>query len=335
MANQAEGAAIQGLSRALYERLAFTKDRDHQHRLGDVPDPAHQGRAEADRRDRHAGRLRRSTRRAAARTCRPGNVSAFNAGWASTGAGEPPTAPIARRDRERVLRRHGCPHPRGADGPGSRPCDAQGRRGRLGPTRNDGRASRGPPIRFAMSRSRSRSLFAAALVAALALSLGHAARAAIPSLYANYATNCTFAFVGDGGTAVSSVAPGTYQVVVDTPFAFSNGLAQCEYVQFRLTGPGVNFDTDLGGGDIGGRATHGDAPARGDVHRPGRRPAGADAAHLHRQHLRLADLAGTRVDRPRALLVDHEGRSYVEGPGRLRDRPSAARSPLPSRRRGS
>jgi nicotinate dehydrogenase subunit B len=24
-----------------------------------------------------------------------GNVSAFNAGWASTGAGEPPTAPVA------------------------------------------------------------------------------------------------------------------------------------------------------------------------------------------------------------------------------------------------
>jgi len=101
-----------------------------------------------------------------------------------------------------------------------------------------------------MSRSRVIFCCTAALVAALALSLGQAARAALPSLYANYATNCTFAFVGDGGTAVASVAPGTYQIVVSTPFAFGNGLAQCEYVQFRLTGPGVNFDTDLGGGDM-------------------------------------------------------------------------------------
>jgi hypothetical protein len=101
-----------------------------------------------------------------------------------------------------------------------------------------------------MSRSRINLCCAAALVVALALSLGQAARAALPSLYANYAPNCTFAFVGDSGTAVSSVAPGTYQVVVSTPFAFGNGLAQCEYVQFRLTGPGVNLDTDLGGGDM-------------------------------------------------------------------------------------
>jgi len=101
-----------------------------------------------------------------------------------------------------------------------------------------------------MSRSSISFCCTAALVAALALALGQSARAAFPSLYANYATNCTFAFVGDGGTAVSTVAPGTYQVVVSTPFAFGNGLAQCEFVQFHLTGPGVNLDTDLGGGDM-------------------------------------------------------------------------------------
>ena len=100
-----------------------------------------------------------------------------------------------------------------------------------------------------MTLTRSRLWIAAALAVATALTLGHAARAADPSLYANYASNCTFAFVGDGGSAVSSVAPGTYQLVVDTPFAFSNGLASCEFVQFHLTGPGINIDTDLGSGD--------------------------------------------------------------------------------------
>ena len=37
---------------------------------------------------------------------------------------------------------------------------------------------------------------------------------------------------------------------MDTPFAFGNGNALCEFVQFHLTGPGVDFATDLGGGDI-------------------------------------------------------------------------------------
>jgi len=75
------------------------------------------------------------------------------------------------------------------------------------------------------------------------------ARAATPSLYANYSPNCTFAFVSDSGASVGSVPPGTYQVVVYTPFAFSNGLASCEFVQFHLSGPGVNLETDLGSGD--------------------------------------------------------------------------------------
>jgi hypothetical protein len=37
--------------------------------------------------------------------------------------------------------------------------------------------------------------------------------------------------------------------VITTPFAFGNGLASCLYVQFHLTGPGVDLDTDLGQGD--------------------------------------------------------------------------------------
>jgi len=101
-----------------------------------------------------------------------------------------------------------------------------------------------------MSRSNTHLCFAAALAAVLALTLGQTARAADPGLYANYAPNCTFAFVNDAGSAFTSVPPGTYQIVVFTPFAFGNGLASCEYVQFHLTGPGVNLATDLGGGDV-------------------------------------------------------------------------------------
>jgi len=85
--------------------------------------------------------------------------------------------------------------------------------------------------------------------AALAFSASAASGAALPTLYANYAPNCTFAFVGDSGAAVSAPAPGTYQLVVATPYAFSNGLAACEFVEFHLTGPGINLATDLGSGD--------------------------------------------------------------------------------------
>jgi len=100
-----------------------------------------------------------------------------------------------------------------------------------------------------MSRATSRIVLIVALAAALALSLGRTAGAAEPSLYANYSANCTFAFVGDNGATVTSIAPGTYQLVVATPFAFSNGLASCETIEFHLTGPGVNLATDLGSGD--------------------------------------------------------------------------------------
>jgi hypothetical protein len=89
----------------------------------------------------------------------------------------------------------------------------------------------------------------AAAVVALALGLGRAARADEPTLYANYAPSCTFAFVNDNGSPVTNVAPGTYQIVVATPFAFSNGFAACDQIAFDLTGPGVDLTTDLGSGD--------------------------------------------------------------------------------------
>src|SRR3954470_24339747 len=94
------------------------------------------------------------------------------------------------------------------------------------------------------------SALALAVAAVLALSLGPSSRPAEPSLYANYVPNCTFTFLNDSGAPATTVAPGVYQVVVFTPFAFGNGEASCEFVQFHLTGPGVNLFTDLGGGDV-------------------------------------------------------------------------------------
>jgi hypothetical protein len=93
----------------------------------------------------------------------------------------------------------------------------------------------------------SRIAFIAVVAASLAVAGG--GQAAQPSLYASYTPNCTFAWTGDNNAAITSLAPGAYDVVITTPFAFGNGLASCLYVQFHLTGPGVDLDTDLGQGD--------------------------------------------------------------------------------------
>jgi hypothetical protein len=91
--------------------------------------------------------------------------------------------------------------------------------------------------------------FTLIVIVTSALVLGAGARAATPSLYANYNTNCVFSFVGDNGATVTTVPPGQYQVVVTTPTAFGNGDAACAYVQFQLSGPGVNVATTLSFGD--------------------------------------------------------------------------------------
>ena len=41
--------------------------------------------------------------------------------------------------------------------------------------------------------------------------------AALPTLYVNYNMNCTFGITDDSGKAVTSIAPGTYQVQITTP----------------------------------------------------------------------------------------------------------------------
>jgi hypothetical protein len=82
------------------------------------------------------------------------------------------------------------------------------------------------------------------------------AQAGFPSLYVGYKTeDCTFRLTNDAGANVTTLAPGTYQVVITTAdpygvFGQSDGLIACKgFVQFRLTGPGVSVFTTLDYGD--------------------------------------------------------------------------------------
>lgn len=86
---------------------------------------------------------------------------------------------------------------------------------------------------------------------------------ALPTIYVQYTMNCTFSIVDDFGRRVSSIAPGTYQVEVSTPIMFKlvrpggvgvddiapNDFTGCKgWVQFHLTGPGVDLFTTLDSG---------------------------------------------------------------------------------------
>ena len=101
-----------------------------------------------------------------------------------------------------------------------------------------------------------RGLVVALVATAAGLSAG-AAKAVLPSLYVNYnSANCTFAVTNDAGSSIGSPAPGEYQVVISThdPYGLmttgSNTLQYCGgYVQFQMTGPGVNVSTTLDFGD--------------------------------------------------------------------------------------
>jgi hypothetical protein len=109
-----------------------------------------------------------------------------------------------------------------------------------------------------MSRTSPSKYARAVLVLAglVVLSAAPGAQAAFPSLYVNYKTeDCTFQVTNDSGAAVSAIAPGTYQVVITTPdpygvFGQTEGLAACKgFIQFRLSGPGVDVYTTLDYGD--------------------------------------------------------------------------------------
>jgi len=104
---------------------------------------------------------------------------------------------------------------------------------------------------------------AAVLVPAVGASSGGSAVPVLPTLYVVYTMNCTFSIVNDSGQPVSSIAPGTYQVEVSTPIMFklvvpggpdgspqpASDFTGCKgWVQFQLTGPGVNLNTTLDSG---------------------------------------------------------------------------------------
>jgi CO/xanthine dehydrogenase Mo-binding subunit len=94
VANQAEGAAIQGLSRALYERLAFTKERITSTdwvtypilRIKDAPKVTVAIVTPAGYVINTPG---------GGTNVMAGNKAAFDAAWATTGAGEPGQGPVA------------------------------------------------------------------------------------------------------------------------------------------------------------------------------------------------------------------------------------------------
>jgi hypothetical protein len=106
-------------------------------------------------------------------------------------------------------------------------------------------------------------LVAVVAAAAVLVPVGTAARrdsgpSVLPTLYVQYTMNCTFQIVDDLGKPVTTIPPGTYEVDVSTPIMFKlavpdgpghvapNDFTGCKgWVQFQLTGPGVNLATTL------------------------------------------------------------------------------------------
>ena len=115
---------------------------------------------------------------------------------------------------------------------------------------------------------RALTVTAVLVAAAILAPLGSASRQAggapaLPTLYVQYTMNCTFGIFDDAGRPVNAIAPGTYQVEVETPIMFKlvrpggvtvdniapNDFTGCKgWVQFQLTGPGVNLFTTLDSG---------------------------------------------------------------------------------------
>jgi hypothetical protein len=103
-------------------------------------------------------------------------------------------------------------------------------------------------------------VFAAAIVVPEAFATRSAAPLPLPTLYVEYTDQCTFTVVNDAGQAVTSIAPGQYELDVSTPIMFrlldpggpsgnANDFTGCNgYVQFQMTGPGVNVFSTLDNG---------------------------------------------------------------------------------------
>ena len=103
-------------------------------------------------------------------------------------------------------------------------------------------------------------VFAAAIVVPNALARRSAAPLPLPTLYVQYTDQCSFTVVNDAGQPVTSIAPGEYELDVSTPIMFRllapggpssnpNDFTGCKgWVQFQMTGPGVNVFTTLDNG---------------------------------------------------------------------------------------
>ena len=113
-----------------------------------------------------------------------------------------------------------------------------------------------------MSRNvrRFSALTAAIALAVVLVNAGNSATKAsgLPTLYVAYTMNCTFSITNDAGTAITQIPPGTYQVQIMTPAVFADidltdsqgTMTACQsFVQFQITGPGVNLTTTLQDGD--------------------------------------------------------------------------------------
>ena len=111
VANQNEGAAIQGLSRALYEGLTFNKERITStdwvtYPILRIKDAPHLTRRRSSRR-----RATWSTLRAAASNVQSGQHRRVQRRLEPDRRRRAADGADRGRGRERVLRRHGCAHP--------------------------------------------------------------------------------------------------------------------------------------------------------------------------------------------------------------------------------
>jgi hypothetical protein len=112
---------------------------------------------------------------------------------------------------------------------------------------------------MASSVSRYSTLIATLALFAVLVPATHAGvrETVLPTIYVEYTMNCTFSISDDNGRRVTSLAPGTYQVHITSPVVFStvdlsgiNDMTACKgFLDFRLTGPGVNLSTTLQDGD--------------------------------------------------------------------------------------
>jgi hypothetical protein len=90
-------------------------------------------------------------------------------------------------------------------------------------------------------------------VAAGAIGGARAAVPALPSIYVNYTTTCSFTMTADGGISFTpgsgpTLPPGTYQVLISM-LNLADGYVGCR-PRFALSGPGVSSVTEFGGEEL-------------------------------------------------------------------------------------